>query len=166
MFTKIISIDSLLKFQKIQKFSNGTSLEEFYRKFQKYPKWFPHQTQKKSVGNYKTNFGLIKFLRGYNLKWRHGFNSVVKFVEDNIPQFESERIQPRVKTHLQFGSLVCGRQYSTVRKWEDTTSCPLDSSVDCSETNVTVIPRITCECSTIVEAVCSIVFITIVIESG
>ena len=31
---------------------------------------------------------------------------------------------------------------------------------------VTVMPRITGECSTVVEAVCSIVFITLVVESG
>ena len=74
-------------------------------------------------------------------------------------------IQPQVKTQLQFGSLICGRQYSTVRKREDTTSGPLDNEVDCSEANVIVMPRITCECSAVVEAVCSIVFITIVIES-
>ena len=71
-----------------------------------------------------------------------------------------------MKTQLQFGSLVCGRQYSTVRKREDTSSGPLDNLVYCSETNVTVMPRITGECITIVEAVCSIIFITIVIESG
>jgi hypothetical protein len=41
-----------------------------------------------------------------------------------------------------FGNLVFGRQHSTVRKQEDTTSGPLDSSVDCSETNVDVMPRI------------------------
>ena len=76
-----------------------------------------------------------------------------------------------MKTQLQFGILDCGRhysktleredttsgedktsvfcnsgfgrQYSTVRKREDTTSCPLDISVDCSETNVIVMPHIT-----------------------
>ena len=65
--------------------------------------------------------------------------SVIQFLEDSIPQF---------------------------LKREDTTSGPLDSSVDCSETNVTVIPRITGECITVVEAVCSIVFITLVIQLG
>ena len=54
----------------------------------------------------------------------------------------------------------------TVRKREDTTSGPLDSSVNCSETNVIVMLRITGECSSVVEAVFSIVFITIVRESG
>ena len=53
-----------------------------------------------------------------------------------------------------FGNSVFGRQYSTLRKREDTTSGPLDNSIDCSETNVIVMPRITCECSSIVEAVC------------
>ncbi len=95
-----------------------------------------------------------------------------------------------MKRQLQFGILVCGRhysktleredttsdedttlvfsnssfkrQYSTVRKREDTTSGPLDNSVDCSETNVTVVPRITGECSLVVEAVCSVVLITVV----
>ncbi len=71
-----------------------------------------------------------------------------------------------MKAHLQFGSLACGKEYSAFRKREDTTSGPLDSSVGCSETNVIVIPRITSECNTIVEAICSIVFITLVIESG
>jgi len=32
--------------------------------------------------------------------------------------------------------------------------------------NVNVMPRIACECITIVDAVCSILFITVVIESG
>ena len=74
-----------------------------------------------------------------------------------------KRLQPQVKTQLRFGSLVCGRQYSIVRKQEDTTSSPLDNFVDCSETNVIVMPQIIGECGPVVEAVCSIVFITLVI---
>jgi hypothetical protein len=61
---------------------------------------------------------------------------------------------------------VLGRHYFTVQKREDTTSSPLDSSVDYSETNVIVIPQITSECGSVVEAFCSMVFITVVIESG
>ncbi len=97
-----------------------------------------------------------------------------------------------MKTQLQFGGSVCGRQYSnilkredtslgegtisvfsnsvferqysTVRKREDTTPSPLDSLVDCSETNVIVMPHITGgECSSGVEAVCSVVFLIVVL---
>jgi len=67
-------------------------------------------------------------------------------------------------TTLVFSDYVFGRQDSTFRKREDITSSPLDSSVDCSETNVTIMQQITCECSSVVEAVCLVVFITIVIE--
>ena len=42
-----------------------------------------------------------------------------------------------------FSNSVFGRQYSTVWKREDTASGPLDNSVDCSETNVIFMPRIT-----------------------
>jgi len=59
-----------------------------------------------------------------------------------------------------FSNSFFGRQNSTVRKREDTTSGPLDNSVDCSETNVTVMPQITGECSSVVEAVCLVVLIT------
>ena len=66
-----------------------------------------------------------------------------------------------------FSNSVFGRQYSIVRKREDTTSGPLlYISVDCSETNVIVMPRITCKCSSIVEGVCSVVFIIVSIESS
>ena len=103
-------------------------------------------------------------------------------------------IQPQVKTQLQSGSSFCGRhysnkferddttsgegtspvftnpvfgkQYSVVRKREDTTSGPLDNSVNCSETNVIIMPHRIGECSSLVEAVCSILFTRIVIESN
>jgi hypothetical protein len=58
--------------------------------------------------------------RGYNLMRRHNFSFFYYYYYS-----------------------VFGRQYSTVRKREDTTSGPLDNSVDCSETNVTVMPQIT-----------------------
>ncbi len=60
-----------------------------------------------------------------------------------------------------FCNSVFGRHHSTVRKREDTTSGPLDNSVDCSETNVTVMPNITGECNSVVEAICSVVLITV-----
>jgi len=69
-----------------------------------------------------------------------------------------------MKTQIQFNSLVRGRQYSTVRKREDTTLGPLDSSVDCSETNGNVMPHITGECNSKVETVGSILLIIVVIE--
>jgi hypothetical protein len=48
----------------------------------------------KSVGNYKTQFWVNSALiRGYNLL-RIQF-SEIQVLEDNIPQFESERIQPQ-----------------------------------------------------------------------
>ena len=64
-----------------------------------------------------------------------------------------------------FRNSVFGRQYSTVRKREDTTSSPIENSVDCSETNVVVMPHMAGKCGSVVEAVCSIVFIIVVIES-
>ena len=48
-----------------------------------------------------------------------------------------------MKSQLQFKYFSFGRQYSTVRKREDTTSGPLDNSINCSETDVTVMPQIT-----------------------
>jgi hypothetical protein len=45
------------------------------------------------------------------------------------------------------------------------TSGPLASSVDCSETNVSVMPPIIGECGSAMEAVSSLVYITIVIET-
>ena len=70
----------------------------------------------KSVGNYKTRFGLIQFS------------------EDTTSLEDTSSIP---------SNSALGRQYSTVQKREDITSCPLDCSVDCSETNVIVMPRIT-----------------------
>ncbi len=77
---------------------------------------------------------------------------------------EREDTTSREDATSNFWQFSFGRQYFTVRKREDTTSCPLDNSVDFSETNVTVMPRITRECSLVVEAICSVVFI-IVVES-
>jgi hypothetical protein len=55
------------------------------------------------VGNCETHFELINFLRGYNLLRRHNFNfQYFGFVEDNIPNFVSERIQPHAKRRLWF----------------------------------------------------------------
>ena len=68
-----------------------------------------------------------------------------------------------MKAELQFFSnSIVGRQYSTVRKREDTTSYPLDNAVDCSETNVNVMPQITGESISALEAVCSVVSIAII----
>ena len=46
-------------------------------------------------------------------------------------------------SRLQFKLLSFGRHYSAVWKREDTTSGPLDNSINCSETNVIVMPQIT-----------------------
>jgi hypothetical protein len=59
-----------------------------------------------------------------------------------------------------FNTSVFGRQYSTIRIRENATSGTLDNSVDCSKTNAIVMPKMTGECSSIVEAVCSVVLIT------
>ena len=67
-------------------------------------------------------------------------------------------------TSLGFSNSVFGKQYSTIRERENTTSGgPLDNS--CSEINVTGMTQITGKCSLEVEVLCSIVFITVVIES-
>ena len=48
-----------------------------------------------------------------------------------------------MKSQLQFKYFSFGRQYPTVWKREDTTSGALDNSINCSETNETVMPQIT-----------------------
>jgi hypothetical protein len=68
-------------------------------------------------------------------------------------------------TTSDFSNSVFGRQYSTDRNREDTTSRSSDNSVDCSGTNVIVMPQITGENSLVEEAVCFVVFIIILIES-
>jgi hypothetical protein len=75
---------------------------------------------------------------------------------------DRENTTSREDTTSLFFNSAFGRQYSTVRKREDSTLGPLDRSVDCSETNATFMPQITGECSSSAEAVCSLVLITIV----
>jgi hypothetical protein len=91
-------------------------LRRILQKIPKVPTIISTVVRVKSVGNYKTQFGLIKFLE-----------DTTSLLEDtaSIPSYS-----------------VFGRRYSTVEKREVATSCPLDNSVDCFETNVTVMPQI------------------------
>ena len=90
-------------------------IRRIIQKIPKVPTVISTVTTVKSVGNYKTTFGLIQFL------------------EDTTSLKDTASIP---------NNSVFGRQYSTVRKREDTTSSPLDNLVDCSETNVTGMPQI------------------------
>ena len=50
-----------------------------------------------------------------------------------------------MKSQLQFKQFRFGRQYSTVLEARGYSLMPLDNSINCSETNVTVMPQITCD---------------------
>ncbi len=86
-----------------------------------------------------------------------------QFVEDNIPKFQSERTQPQAKIQLQF--LVIQFLKDSIPRFESERIQPQAPQtiryIDCSETNVAIMPQITGECNSVVEAV-SIVLIIIV----